>query len=772
MQSMWGDSICDPNCNNLACNHDDCTSPQIIEKCVTEQDVSGVGFSDPPLAAGEYKFPYNEQLVPMNMQLDIKPARLEIRMDINEMVLQQELAFVFQWQDKNMQDSPCKAVLTELLSLNREEGKSDLQRNAKSAYQRRFWLPKVNANNLIPGYFAFIDEATFTLDDAGEWAMGLTPPINSEYDPEEAKGNATSARRLEAEQVTTEHLRRCVALEEMQVGRLLAHDHKLASEAGDATDLTGAAAARAYETLRKRRHDARMEGGGWHAAERRRMQTAVEGEEVAGIPCLSCPMLAGEIEFQILEGFTYDDFPFDRHTIFAEFVVKGADLFTCKGRDGLAIMGLTDANAQLKLLPTTATWVLDGTLNETVSLQHPIDPFTGEMLRSTCRIEIHIRRNWGVYFIKQICTMLLCTAGGLSALMMQPGELLGDRCALIVVAVLITLTAIQMDIGLGNLSYLIWVDWFNLLQLIVLLFALMQTMVLHRLEHAKCSDLVIVFDKVFRVFIPFCLYPCSTTGMILIGLHYHAIGYILIAFGFLGTGIVGTWWANKLLKAADVAQGKAVLQARQMHDGMADEEYFACIESLFTTFDLDCGGELDVRETRNLFNKMFPDAPRTLVGDAMMEVNKYIGGDETLDEASFILAYAEAIKVFKADPDYGYRVEEYAVEAAGRKPAIALPSWLSSKKMEVGKKASAASSSVRLRKSPASQPPPPPEDLSLDTLATKPTVKNSSGAGKAVASAQEQLSGLFGGKKSGETAEDEDEAGSSERRTEKVLHSV
>ena len=67
-----------------------------------------------------------------------------------------------------MQDSPCKAVLTELLSLNREEGKSDLQRNAKSAYQRRFWLPKVNANNLIPGYFAFIDEATFTLDDAGE----------------------------------------------------------------------------------------------------------------------------------------------------------------------------------------------------------------------------------------------------------------------------------------------------------------------------------------------------------------------------------------------------------------------------------------------------------------------------------------------------------------------------------------------------------------------------------------------------------------------------
>ena len=237
-----------------------------------EQDVSGLGFSDPPLAKGEYRFPYNEKLVPMNMQLDIKPARLEIRMEINEMVLQQELAFVFQWQDQNMQQSPCKSVLSSLLSLNREEGKSDLQRNAKSAYQRRFWLPKVNANNLIPGYFAFIDEATFTLDDVGEWIMGHSPPVNPDWTGDAAGGNSSaggnSFRRLEEEHVTTEHLRHCIALEEMQVERLLGNDPKLGNGVGDVTDLAGAAAARAYETLRKRRHDARMEGGDWHAAAR------------------------------------------------------------------------------------------------------------------------------------------------------------------------------------------------------------------------------------------------------------------------------------------------------------------------------------------------------------------------------------------------------------------------------------------------------------------------------------------------------------------------
>ena len=36
---------------------------------------------------------------------------------------------------------------------------------------------------------------------------------------------------------------------------------------------------------------------------------------------------------------------------------------------------------------------------------------------------------------------------------------MGDRCAQLLVAVLIIITTLQTDIGLGNLSYLIWVDW-------------------------------------------------------------------------------------------------------------------------------------------------------------------------------------------------------------------------------------------------------------------------------------------------------------------------
>ena len=91
-------------------------------------------------------------------------------------------------------------------------------------------------------------------------------------------------------------------------------------------------------------------------------------------------------------------------------------------------------------LPSTGTWFLDGPLEESVSLAHPRNALTGEPKRDHCVVQIKIKRNWLIFFVKQICTMLLVTAGGLMALLMQPGELLGDRCAQILVSVLIIIT--------------------------------------------------------------------------------------------------------------------------------------------------------------------------------------------------------------------------------------------------------------------------------------------------------------------------------------------
>ena len=37
LQSMWDDGVCDAACNNVACVHNDCTTAQVIEKCLEEQ---------------------------------------------------------------------------------------------------------------------------------------------------------------------------------------------------------------------------------------------------------------------------------------------------------------------------------------------------------------------------------------------------------------------------------------------------------------------------------------------------------------------------------------------------------------------------------------------------------------------------------------------------------------------------------------------------------------------------------------------------------------
>ena len=43
-------------------------------------------------------------------------------------------------------------------------------------------------------------------------------------------------------------------------------------------------------------------------------------------------------------------------------------------------------------------------------------------------------------------------------LWLHPEEMMGDRLAAILVAMLIVVTSLQSDLGLGKLSYLIWVD--------------------------------------------------------------------------------------------------------------------------------------------------------------------------------------------------------------------------------------------------------------------------------------------------------------------------
>lgn len=439
---MLNNGVCDPACNNAECDYNDCSADQIMEKCLVDQDRAGASYNTLPSNEVNPSDPAVGELVPMNVQFDLAPARLEINTDINEMILTQEVGFQLQWQDTRLVDSPCKVVLTELLSLTREEANSDQQRSAKSKRTQKFWLPRIEAEDQTPGYYAWIEEGAYTYEDPVCWDFGLVPKAS---DAEAAR------RRLQDDIVHGAAARKALAhkMKSRRPGAIesdpVTHDdlraarkslRKMRMTKGGASK--GRRRLRAFGREQRRRlsssnssdssdssgnsTDSTPEGGQTGADD----EEEEEGEECDSVPGLAT--YAGEVEFELLQGFKYTKFPFDTHTITMHFAIEGAWIYTCKNLDAIAIMGVDDENAQEVLLPGTGTWLLDGTLHEAVSLRHSVDAETNEEDYSTCILEVKIKRNYMTYFVKQVVTLIMVTFAGLLGLLLQPGDLLGDRC--------------------------------------------------------------------------------------------------------------------------------------------------------------------------------------------------------------------------------------------------------------------------------------------------------------------------------------------------------
>ena len=119
-----------------------------------------------------------------------------------------------------------------------------------------------------------------------------------------------------------------------------------------------------------------------------------------------------------------------------------------------------------------------------------------------------------------------------------------------------------------------WVDYFNLMQLVVLLLALGETMVLHRLEHLKMNDLVVVFDRTFRVLMPCFLWPSLVVGSICIGVRFRNTGILIISLGSsMSFGIGGLWIYRTHVKVR-INRRKAVEAAELLTPETDDRTYF------------------------------------------------------------------------------------------------------------------------------------------------------------------------------------------------------
>lgn len=241
------------------------------------------------------------------------------------------------------------------------------------------------------------------------------------------------------------------------------------------------------------------------------------------------------------------------------------------------------------------------------------------------------------------------------------------------------------------------------MQLVVLLLALLQTMVIHRLAYRKLTVVVIVFDRVFRFLIPSVLYPSLVLGMFFLGNHDYGPAYFFLIGGILGTVVLGWLLVHRLYFRAISNRKKAVEAARTM--AADDPGYGKMIERLFHTYDIDSGGEIDNQEMRAMLTAVFASEPRAAVVAAMQEVIRISGGDEELDFESFRDAYEAAIAAVAE-----YKQEHAAVDgekktklsyAAAR--ALVVPDASSTGRIAVRVDGKASSSHHRRRRTKGSQ---------------------------------------------------------------------
>jgi len=121
----------------------------------------------------------------------------------------------------------------------------------------------------------------------------------------------------------------------------------------------------------------------------------------------------------------------------------------------------------------------------------------------------------------------------LFGLLLHPGDHSGDRVAGVMVSALIVVTTYQMDLGLGRLTYLIWFDIFNLVQLVTLMVVLLEVLYVHRLVSASKEEEAKYVDSTCLLMITMGIYPVVLVALICFGFERNNTGIIVLVVGIV-----------------------------------------------------------------------------------------------------------------------------------------------------------------------------------------------------------------------------------------------
>jgi len=213
-------------------------------------------------------------------------------------------------------------------------------------------------------------------------------------------------------------------------------------------------------------------------------------------------------------------------------------------------------------------------------------------------------------------------------------------------------TSMQQDLGLGNVTSVLWLDKFFACQFLLVLLSLQMTVIVHRLASHHQQALAKHTDNVTTVAMPFLIYPVVTLGTLLIGLaeRYPSSDTYGIVVLFVGTPLsllYVAWQVYHNIIAKRAAQVNVISAFRKAakevgdDDDEATQRFEKASARLLYAFDIDGSGLLDEEEMLELVCTTYADVPVKDAHAACLEARKFAGQDGRYGVLMFQEAIAE-----------------------------------------------------------------------------------------------------------------------------------
>lgn len=320
------------------------------------------------------------------------------------------------------------------------------------------------------------------------------------------------------------------------------------------------------------------------------------------VSCIDCVGINISVvhDFVAIPTLFFGSYPFDHQVLRFKIAATGADFYNCAD---LFTNPNDQAVTEKDLLPASGEWNAEKLVGVP---KYSGTGTKGNPSTMSCEIQLHARRNFLIFILKQLLPSVLVVYTGLLSMYLNAADHTGDRIAAILVSILILMVNFQANLGIGKITYLVWWDTFNLISMGVLTVCLIEALYEHNLMVTGREERCLITNKVLRI--AFCsgIYPCILIWLLLYGLQgITSVAAWVILIGGNALVVVASLMRVKKMMNDGGASRDEVVTKLQNCDLTSNASLTEAISYAFETFDVDKSGKLDLDEVRELLTHLF-----------------------------------------------------------------------------------------------------------------------------------------------------------------------